>query len=163
MSLSDALVAAVASEAGVMPAVKAADPSGLTDEELQRMQQVEVENSEELELKGVKLAVDYMEAHWARLTASRSAAELVLSESAEQDAALRRCFRANFPGMDITELSLDALKHERSREQWRGVLNQWEGKLPEFNMICLLRRDCSLGARTRAESFRGPPVPAPAR
>eukprot|EP01052_Picozoa_sp_SAG31_P085053 SAG31_NODE_45473_length_258_cov_1.603774_1_plen_85_part_11 len=84
-----------------MPSVKAADPTGLSTAELERMQNVEVENSEEIEMKGVKLAVEYMELHWTKLTASRTPAELVLSESVEQDEELRQCFRTHFPTMDI--------------------------------------------------------------
>lgn len=140
-----AMIAAVASESGVMPVIKPADPTGMTEAELEMAAEMEIENSEELEMKGIKLSVEYMEQHWSKLIAARTADEIVLSASAEQDAALRRCFRQNFPTMDIRELSLDALKHQKSREQWRTVLNQWDGKLDEYNMICLLRADCTIG------------------
>ena len=75
-------------------------------------------------------------------SAIADARDLVLTESAEKDAALRRSFRAHFPTMDIAELSFDAIKHEVSKGQWRSLLQTWQGKIAEYNMICLLRRDC---------------------
>jgi hypothetical protein len=146
MSLSDALAMAAAAESGIsVPSVGAADPHTITEAELQRMDKVQVDNDSELEMKGIGLAVEYLEQHWKLLCSCGCSTDIVLSSDAEQDAALYRSFRENFPSLNIEDLSVDSMKHERSRTQWRSVLDLWEGRLRDHNMICLLRYDCRSG------------------
>jgi hypothetical protein len=144
MALAQAFAAAASAAAGIGNVVPAADPASLSQQEIEHMDALEVENSGEIEMNGIMYAVRRMAAHWEQLCAARSADELVLSESREQDTALYSSFRARFASMDVALVREDTLKDVRMHETWRDFLTALE-HISEHNMISLLRKDAALG------------------
>jgi hypothetical protein len=146
-AIADAFAAAAAAASGVAGAgmVAAADPSTLSQAELDHMDALEVENSGEIEMNGIMYAVDYMSDHWRMLTSTSDASELVLTEDRAEDDRLYREFRAAFGAMDVHRTASDMLQDPRTQETWRTFMMAQDGRLKEFNMISLLRIDAALG------------------
>ena len=149
-AIADAFAAAAAAASGVAGAgmVAAADPSTLSQAELDHMDALEVENSGEIEMNGIMYAVDYMSDHWRMLTSTSDASELVLTEDRAEDDRLYREFRAAFGAMDVHRTASDMLQDPRTQETWRTFMMAQDGRLKEFNMISLLRIDAALATTT---------------
>ena len=146
MEIEAAFAAAALAESGGAGTVAAADPRTVSQQELDHMDSLEIENSGEIELNGIMAAVDYMSEHWGRLTScAADASELVLTGSRGDDDRLYREFRAAFGGLDVAVVREGTLKEPRSQEAWRTFMMAQDGRLEEFNMICLLRIDAALG------------------
>lgn len=145
MSLSAAFAAAASAASGMGNMVPAADPQTLTREELDRMEDLEVENSGEIELHGILYAIRRMGEHWEQLTSAANADAMVLTGSREEDTQLYSTFRSRFPAMQLGLITEDTLKDTRLHETWRDFLTSQAEQLSEHNMISLLRKNASLG------------------
>lgn len=146
-TIADAFAAAAAAASGMGGAgvVAAADPSSLSQAELEHMDSLEVENSGEIEMNGIMHAVEYMSDHWNMLVSSNDADALVLTADRAEDDRLYREFRAAFGAMDVLRTESRMLKDPRTQETWRAFMMAQDGRMEEFNMISLLRIDATLG------------------
>lgn len=109
--------------------------------------ELDVSNDPTIEALGSEECTKYAQRHWLTLTTCTDAAELVMSDSREEDDKLYKVYQANFGGafgLDLLNLSHAALHGGGTLETWRSVLTAMEGRSfagQPMNMMTLLRAD----------------------
>ena len=109
--------------------------------------EIDVSNDPTIEALGSEECTKYAHRHWHQLLTTSNAAELVLSDSREEDDKLYKVYQANFGGafgLDLIHVSHAALHGGGTLETWRSVLTAMEGRSfagQPMNMMTLLRAD----------------------
>ncbi|THC95167.1 hypothetical protein EYZ11_005370 [Aspergillus tanneri] len=94
------------------------------------------ENLEDMEKQFAVKAVEHLMTYWSILEKVRGS-QLRLTK---MDDEIYESFKKEFPDFDPTEtIDEDAMKSKEGKEKWRNWINQFEGKINDFNFGTMLR------------------------
>jgi len=96
----------------------------------------EAQNLEDMEKQFAVKAVEHLMTYWSLLE-KVPGSKLRLTK---MDDEISKHFREEFPGFDPTEtVDEGQMKSKEGKERWRNFMNQYDGKIHDFNFGTMLR------------------------